>query len=225
MARAKEAGQQDPFLVIAPSSVLTVWRDEGERFAPDLDVAIVDGTNLRRSESIDAIRSRADILVTSYAIARLDEEYLAEQDWAGLILDEAQFVKNHQTKAHRAIRNFRAQFKLAITGTPMENTLSDLWSIFRLVAPGMLPRYAKFLADCLRPLEAGLRVARTQPGKPAEERAEQLTRSREAMNKLRTNMRPFMLPWPNDSLAAELPDKQERVLQVPMESEHEQLYQ
>src|SRR5699024_3146058 len=112
MARAKEAGQQDPFLVIAPSSVLTVWRDEVERFAPDLDVAIVDVSNLRRSESIDAIRSRADILVTSYAIARLDEEYLAEQDWAGLILDEAQFVKNHQTKAHRAIRNFRAQFKL-----------------------------------------------------------------------------------------------------------------
>ena len=225
MARAKEAGQQDPFLVIAPSSVLTVWRDEVERFAPDLNVAIVDVSNLRRSESIDAIRSRADILVTSYAIARLDEEYLAEQDWAGLILDEAQFVKNHQTKAHRAIRNFRAQFKLAITGTPMENTLSDLWSIFRLVVPGMLPRYAKFRDDFLRPIEAGQRVARTEPGNPDEERAEQQTRSREAMNKLRTKIRPFMLRRTKESVAAELPDKHEMVLQVPMESEHEKLYQ
>ena len=225
MARAKEAGEQEPFLVIAPSSVLTVWRDEVERFAPDLEVAIIDVSNLRRSESIEAIRSRADILVTSYAIARLDEEYLAEHDWAGLILDEAQFVKNHQTKAHRAIRSFRARFKLAITGTPMENTLSDLWSIFRLVVPGMLPRYAKFRDDFLRPIEAGQRVARTEPGKPDDERAGQQTRSREAMSRLRTKIRPFMLRRTKESVAAELPDKQEMVLQVPMEPEHEKLYQ
>lgn len=225
MARAKELGEEDPFLVIAPSSVLTVWRDEVERFAPHLKVAVVDVSNLRRSESIEAIRQRADILVTSYAIARLDEDYLAEQDWAGLILDEAQFVKNHQTKAHRAIRNFRAGFKLAITGTPMENTLADLWSIFRLVVPGMLPRYSKFRDDFLRPIEAGQRVARTEPGTSDEERADQQTRSREAMDKLRTKIRPFMLRRTKESVAAELPDKQEMVLQVPMEPEHDKLYQ
>src|SRR5699024_615588 len=110
-----------------------LWRSEVERFAPDLNVVIVDVSNLRRTETMASIRQRADIVVTSYAIARLDEAFIAEDAWAGLILDEAQFVKNHQTKAHRAIRNFRAGFKLAITGTPMENTLSDLWSIFRLV--------------------------------------------------------------------------------------------
>jgi SNF2 family DNA or RNA helicase len=155
----------------------------------------------------------------------LDEDYLAEQDWAGLILDEAQFVKNHQTKAHRAIRNFRAGFKLAITGTPMENTLADLWSIFRLVVPGMLPRYSKFRDDFLRPIEAGQRVARTEPGTSDEERADQQTRSREAMDKLRTKIRPFMLRRTKESVAAELPDKQEMVLQVPMEPEHDKLYQ
>lgn len=225
IARAKEQGEEDPFLVIAPSSVLTVWRDEVERFAPDLKVAVVDVSNLRRAESIESIRERADILVTSYAIARLDEEFLSEPHWAGLILDEAQFVKNYQTKAHRAIRNFRAGFKLAITGTPMENTLSDLWSIFRLVVPGMLPRYAKFRDDYLRPIEAGQRVARTEPGKPDEERADQQSRSREAMDTLRRKIRPFMLRRTKESVAAELPDKQEMVLQVPMEPEHERLYQ
>src|SRR5699024_3220958 len=96
IARAKQRGQTQPFLVIAPSSVLTVWRDGVERCAPDLEVAVVDVSNLRRAESIEAIRQRADIVVTSYAIARLDEEFLAEEAWAGLILDEAQFIKNHQ---------------------------------------------------------------------------------------------------------------------------------
>src|SRR5699024_11763896 len=116
IARAKALGEKLPFLVIAPSSVLTVWRDEVERFAPDLNVVVVDVSNLRRAESIGSIRDRADIVVNSYAISRLDEDFLAEQQWAGLILDEAQFVKNHQTKAHRAIRNFTAGFQLAITG-------------------------------------------------------------------------------------------------------------
>lgn len=227
IARAKAMGEDKPFLVIAPSSVLPVWRDEVERFAPELRVVVVDVSNLRRSETIDKIRERADIVVTSYAIARLDEEFIAEEPWAGLILDEAQFVKNHQTKAHKAIRNFRAGFKLAITGTPMENTLSDLWSIFRLVVPGMLPRYAKFRDDYLRPIEAGQRVARTEPGSSddTEEQVQQKTRSREAMTKLRTKIRPFMLRRTKESVAAELPDKQEMVLQVQMEREHEQLYQ
>lgn len=227
IARAKALGEQKPFLVIAPSSVLPVWRDEVERFVPDLRVVAVDVSNLRRSETIEKIRQRADIVVTSYAIARLDEEFIAEEPWAGLILDEAQFVKNHQTKAHKAIRNFRAGFKLAITGTPMENTLSDLWSIFRLVVPGMLPRYAKFRDDYLRPIEAGQRVARTEPGntEDTEEQVQQKTRSREAMTKLRTKIRPFMLRRTKEAVAAELPDKQEMVLQVQMEREHEQLYQ
>src|SRR5699024_8981642 len=107
------------------------------------------------------------------------------------------------------------------------NTLTDLWSIFRLVVPGMLPRYAKFRDDYLRPIEAGQRVARTEPGSSddTEEQVQQKTRSREAMTKLRTKIRPFMLRRTKESVAAELPDKQEMVLQVQMEREHEQLYQ
>src|SRR5699024_10003622 len=93
IARAKAKGEDKPFLVIAPSSVLPVWRDEVERFAPDLRVVAVDVSNLRRAETLASIRERADIVVTSYAIARLDEGYIAEEPWAGLILDEAQFVK------------------------------------------------------------------------------------------------------------------------------------
>src|SRR5699024_11127210 len=160
IARAKAMGQDKPFLVIAPSSVLAVWRSEVESFAPDLNVVIVDVSNLRRTETMASIRQRADIVVTSYAIARLDEAFIAEDAWAGLILDEAQFVKNDQTKAHRAIRNFRAGFKLAISGTTMENSLSDLWSISRLVVPGMLPRFATFRELYFRPIEADQRVDR-----------------------------------------------------------------
>ena len=227
IARAKAQGQDKPFLVIAPSSVLAVWRAEVERFAPDLNVVIVDVSNLRRTETMASIRQRADIVVTSYAIARLDEVFISDDAWAGLILDEAQFVKNHQTKAHRAIRNFRAGFKLAITGTPMENTLSDLWSIFRLVVPGMLPRFATFRELYLRPIEAAQRVARTEPGNTddVETQAQQRMRSQQAMSTLRTKIRPFMLRRTKEAVASELPDKQEMVLQVQMETEHQQLYQ
>src|SRR5690625_7946824 len=115
-------------------------------------------------------------------------------------------MKNHQNKAYKAIRNFRAGFKLAITGTQMENTLSDLWSIFRLVVPGMLPRDAKFRDDYLRPIEAGQRVARTEPAKDhdVEERVQQQTRSRAAITKFRTEIQPFMLRRTEGSVDAAL---------------------
>src|SRR5699024_1093042 len=144
-----------------------------------------------------------------------------------LILDEAQLVKNHQTKAHRALRNFRAGFKLAITGTPMENTLSDLWSIFLLVVPGMHPRFATFRELYFRPIEAAQRVARTEPGNTddVETQAQRQMRSQQAMSTLRTKIRPFMLRRTKEAVASELPDKQEMVLQVQMETEHQQLYQ
>src|SRR5699024_6353759 len=121
----------------------------------------------------------------------------------------------------------RARFQLAITGTPVENTLSDVWSIFRLVVPGMLPRFAKFREDYLRPIDAGQRVARTEPGKTddVETQVQRQTRSREVMTKLQTKIRPFVLRRTKESVDAELPEKQEMVLQVQMERYHEQLYQ
>src|SRR5699024_1270664 len=135
--------------------------------------------------------------------------------------------KNHQTKAHRAIRNFRAGFKLAITGTPMENTLSDLWSIFRLVVPGMLPRFATFRELYLRPIEAAQRVARAEPGScdGVETPGQQRMRSQQAMSTLRTKIRRFMLRRTKEAVASELPDKQDMVLQVQLETEHQQFYQ
>lgn len=229
ITNAKKDGDRKNFLVIAPSSVLTVWRDEVARFVPHLRVAVLDSSSLRRRESLEEIRGWADIVVTSYAIARIDDTEFAEHTWAGVILDEAQFVKNRATKAHQAIATIPAEFSLAITGTPMENSLSDVWSIFNLTVPGLFPKYSSFRDDYLKPIEAGQRADANSPDDPAAESAEEkqakvMRRADERMRRLRTRIRPFMLRRTKEKVASELPEKQEQVLRVPMEAEHQTLY-
>ena len=93
-----------------------------------------------RGATLAELVGGADLVVTSYTLFRLDfDEYHAAQSWSGLILDEAQFVKNHQAKAYQCARKLAAPFKLAITGTPMENNLMELWSLLSIAAPGLFP--------------------------------------------------------------------------------------
>ena len=95
----------------------------------------------------------ADVVVTSYALLRIDDDALGELDWAGLILDEAQFVKNHRAKAYQCARRIRSPFKLAITGTPLENSLMDLWALLSITAPGLFPHPDRFTEYYRRPIE------------------------------------------------------------------------
>ncbi len=150
------------------------------------------------------IADGADIVVTSYALFRLDFAGYQAVDWSGLILDEAQFVKNADTKAHENAVALDTPFKLAITGTPMENSLTDLWSLFRIASPGLFPSGRRFREEYVRPVDAGhgaLPLAR-----------------------LKKRIRPFMLRRTKDVVAKDLPEKQEQELLIDLTPEHRRLY-
>jgi SNF2-related domain/SWIM zinc finger len=120
-----------PFLVVAPTSVVPNWVGEAARFAPGLTVSAVTDTLRKSGRSIDELATN-DVVVTTYTLFRLDAESYREMEWAGLVLDEAQTVKNHQSKTYKCVRELAAPFKLALTGTPMENNLTELWSLLSI---------------------------------------------------------------------------------------------
>jgi SNF2 family DNA or RNA helicase len=132
IARARAAGS-GPFLVIAPTSVVSNWAAECARFAPGLSVVTVSETSKKRMSTLEEAAGSADIVITSYTLFRLDFDEVDAIEWAGLFLDEAQFVKNHRSAAHQCARRLRAPFKVAITGTPLENNLMELWSLRRVL--------------------------------------------------------------------------------------------
>ena len=197
-----------PFLVVAPTSVVPNWVAEAARFTPGLVVREISATQAASKTSIRDAAAGAHIVVTSYALLRLDfEAYQSVAlagGWSGLILDEAQFVKNRSSKAHQCAVELDAPFKLAITGTPMENSLMDLWSLFHIVAPGLFPSGTRFTEDYIKPIVGG--------EKP------------ELLVKLRRRIRPLMMRRTKDLVASELPAKQEQTLRVDLSPKHRKLY-
>jgi superfamily II DNA or RNA helicase len=197
-------GLPGPFLVVAPTSVVSNWADEAARFAPGLDVATIADTQGRAPRALAETAAAHDVVVTSYTLFRLDADAYQSIAWAGLILDEAQFVKNKATKAHHAARDLNARFKLAITGTPMENNLMELWSIFAIVSPGLFPSATRFGEHYQRPIEKqGLD---------------------EPLARLRKRIRPFMLRRTKDAVVTDLPPKQEQVLNIELAPRHRKIY-
>lgn len=200
-----EAGRlEHPLLVVAPTSVLGTWEAESARFAPDLRVRVIEGTAKKRTETLADVAADADLVVTSYTLLRLDEAEYAALPWTAVFLDEAQFVKNRQSRVYQAVRKLRAQAKFAMTGTPLENNLMDLWSLLSIVAPGLFADPAAFTERYRRPIESGSDV--------------------EALGRLHRRVRPLMLRRTKESVAAELPPKQEQVLPVPLTPGHRRLY-
>ncbi|MGN6742595.1 MAG: DEAD/DEAH box helicase, partial [Amnibacterium sp.] len=205
-----------PFLVVAPTSVVSNWAAEAARFTPGLVVRTVTATEARGTTVEEAARD-ADLVVTSYALLRLDAEaYQAVGrggGWAGLILDEAQTVKNPDSRIHECVRDLEAPVKLAVTGTPLENSLTELRAVFAVVAPGLFPSARRFAEEYVRPIEQpppGIRDgagAGSAPTVSAGLRAERLER-------LRRRIRPFLLRRTKEQVAPELPPKQEQVLTV-----------
>lgn len=214
IAHARETGEKRPFLVVAPTSVLSTWREEAAHFVPSLSVAVVDTTRAKRAASVGDAAASADVVITSYTLLRLDEPEFAAREWAGLVLDEAQFVKNSQTKAYRAARDLRADVTFAITGTPIENSLTELWSLLSLSAPGLFPSARRFRDDYVGPIEAG-KVPENQTG--GDHRAARLAR-------LRRRIRPLVLRRTKEIVAAELPAKQEQHVRIELSAAHRALY-
>jgi hypothetical protein len=198
-----------PFLVVAPTSVVSNWAAEAARFTPGLTVRTVTATSTKRRGQIARAAADADVVVTSYALFRLDFAAYQREEWAGLILDEAQFVKNPSSQAHRCASELRTPFKLAITGTPLENGLMDLWSLFHVVAPGLLSSSTRFTDDYVKPADS--------PDVAGDARAALIDR-------LRRRIRPLMLRRTKELVAADLPAKQEQVLRVDLEPAHRAQY-
>ncbi|WP_434616512.1 SNF2-related protein [Arthrobacter sp. A5] len=200
-----QASGEPPFLVVAPTSVVPNWLSESARFAPALTVVGVTDTQGKSGVPLARTTAGADVVVTSYALFRLDFEGYQAQNWAGLILDEAQFVKNRAAKVHQCAKDLNVPFKLAITGTPMENNLMELWSIFSIVAPGLFASPRKFTEDYVRPIERGEDAA--------------------LLARLRHRIRPLMMRRTKDAVAKDLPAKQEQVLEVELGPRHKKIYE
>ena len=190
-----------PFLIVAPTSVVPNWAAECARFTPHLRVVVVNGSVSAASEVV----AGADIVLTSYARFRIDFDGYAQQEWAALVLDEAQFVKNHQAKTHQCARKLAAPFKLAITGTPMENNIMELWSLLSITAPGLFPSAARFTEYYRRPIE--------KKG------------DAELLARLRRRVRPLLLRRTKELVAADLPAKVEQVLELDLHPAHRKLYE
>jgi len=170
-------------LIVAPTSVVTNWVREIERFAPTLSVALWHGQ--QRKEQADELET-ADVIITSYALLRRDEEMLKELDLSYAILDEAQHIKNPMSATAAAAKRLRAKRRLALTGTPIENRLSEIWSIFDFVSPGLLGPLNKFEERFARPISDG---------------------DHKTAARLRATIHPFILRRTKSEVAKDLPEK------------------
>lgn len=135
--------KEHPHLIVVPSSVVYNWQNECAKFAPSLTVTVIQGTKEERKALIEG-NANADIWITSYGTIRQDIELYQDLMFQTLILDEAQFIKNYATKTAKAVRTITASRKFALSGTPIENSLDELWSIFQVVLPGLLPSLREF---------------------------------------------------------------------------------
>ncbi len=193
-----------PFLIVAPTSVVPNWADEAARFTPGLTVVTLTDTLGKRRTTLDATTSGADIVVTSYTLFRLDNEAHQEHSWSGLILDEAQIAKNHQSKIHNCCRTVPAPFKLGISGTPIENNLMELWSLLAITAPGLFPNPRSFKQTYAEPIE---KIGDT-----------------ECLGQLQRRIAPLLRRRTKEAVASDLPAKQETLLDIPLHPKHRKAY-
>ncbi|MCM6760863.1 DEAD/DEAH box helicase [Rathayibacter sp. ZW T2_19] len=222
LEQAQAAGERlTPFLVVAPTSVVPGWASEAARFTPDLRVHTVSSTRA----GLAGIPDDVDVVLTSYAVLRLAAEEWSTRSWSALILDEAQFVKNSSSQTHRAARSIAAPITLALTGTPLENSLDELWAILALTAPGLLPPLRRFQEEYTRPIQH----AQAPVGIVSPDLSEGRTLSQEEgagrrLDRLRRRIRPFLLRRTKEAVAPELPEKQEQTIEVALAPAHRVLY-
>jgi superfamily II DNA or RNA helicase len=186
----------EPALVVAPTSVLFNWSAELQKFRPDLKVMLYHGT-------ARSLQQDADVVLTSYAVMRLDREILQQHAWKIIILDEAQSIKNSDSQVARAAYTLQAPFRLALTGTPIENNLTELWSQFHFINPGLLGDRGAFEERFGRPIADGVAGAAAA---------------------LQTRLRPFLLRRRKSEVAPQLPARSELVLRCTLSATERQTY-
>ncbi len=148
-------GEGAPVLLVCPTSVIENWRREAEHFVPDLSVYIHHGTGRAKGEKFADAVKETNLVITSYSLIHRDSETFKKTEWSGMILDEAQNIKNPETRQSKAARSIKAKWHFALTGTPVENHVGDMWSIMEFLMPGLLPNKSRFVKDFIRPIQAG----------------------------------------------------------------------
>lgn len=202
-----QAESEQPALLICPTSVLGNWQKELLRFAPDLKVLLYYGKGRLSGAALSEVLQDTDIVLTSYTTALMEQETLQETVWSSLCLDEAQNIKNAQNKQSAAVRSLKAKHRIALTGTPIENRLSELWSIYDFLNPGYLGNQRGFQHRFANPIEKH----------QDEERTLQLQKL----------VKPFMLRRKkNDpAIQLDLPEKQEMKVYLNLTAEQGALYE
>ncbi len=205
--RAARSDAHVPSLLLCPTSVVANWRREVERFAPTLRVLIHHGSGRLAGDAFNKAMIDHDLIITSYGTARRDMALLGEWVWANLILDEAQNIKNPSAKQTQAVRQLQAENRFALTGTPVENRLSELWSIIEFLNPGYLEGYERFRRRYVIPIE------RYNDEQQAIE--------------LRNLVQPFLLRRlkSDPTIIADLPEKNEMVVYCSLTQEQANLYE
>lgn len=194
---------QAPSLVVAPTSVVYNWQDEAGKFAPDLNVVVVSG-NLEERKSLIVEAKNADLVITSYALLRRDVELYEDLNFGYCFLDEAQHIKNPSSINAKAVKTIKARGRFALTGTPIENGLTELWSIFDFVMPGYLLTHQKFVKRYERPI-----IKNQDEG---------------ALKELQKQIAPFILRRMKTEVLQELPPKIESKVLADLTAEQKKIY-
>ena len=202
LVHAKDAGERRPALVVCPASLVYNWMAEVGRFAPGLDAAAVVGSRAERRHLIAEAPSH-DLIVTSYDLMKRDIDDYTKVDFSCTVLDEAQYIKNASTKAAKCAKRIPSGIRLALTGTPIENRLAELWSIFDFLMPGVLGSLESFNRRFSTPIANG------------EEGVSE---------RLRRLVSPFILRRLKGDVLTDLPDKVESIVYSSMDGEQGKLY-
>lgn len=194
---------QRPHLIICPASLVYNWESELQRFAPQLPVRVIAGSAAERKREIEAIEN-GDICITSYELLRRDVVQYENIVFGCQVIDEAQYIKNHSTQASKAVKLIRSSFRLALTGTPVENRLSELWSIFDYLMPGFLYGYDRFRKELEQPIV--------------------LSHDETSLTRLKKMIGPFVLRRLKGEVLRDLPDKIEKNMFTRLTGEQQKLY-
>lgn len=192
-----------PVLVVAPSSVVFNWREELHRFAPSLTVLTYTGTQQERRQKASYI-ANSDVVITTYTTLRNDINDLARHHYAIAVYDEAQAFKNSNSQLYEAIKHISADFPVALSGTPMENNLGELWTLMSVLSPNLLGDRTAFNTNFLHPISKDIESKNTEI--------------------LRTLVKPYFLRRMKDDVLDNLPERQDETILCPMTPEQQSLY-
>lgn len=202
----RNSNGKKPVLLVCPTTVVNNWQKEASKFTPDLPVMIHHGVGRNKGTAFKKEAPKHALVVSSYGLLHRDAKLFQEIQWSGLILDEAQNIKNPETQQARAARSLKADYRIALTGTPVENNVGDLWSIMEFLNPGFLGSQAEFKRKFFVPIQA--------------------ERDPEAVERLKRITGPFVLRRlkTDKSIISDLPEKMDMKVFCPLTKEQASLY-